>query len=204
MSTKLPYLSSPGTLGTVLTRLKAAATPPKVTNDFVATKLQVKGGAGRAIPPFLKKIGFVAGDGAPTPIYQRFRNDSTSGAAAAEALKMGYKGLYEVNEYAHDLGDKDLKGLVLQVTGLDDKNRVVELILSTFKKLKGFADFEAAPEGPKDPAEERPTDAKVPPRVLQPGFNIGYTINLNLPPSTNIEVFNAIFKSLKENLLRGE
>lgn len=204
MSTKLPYLSSPGTLGTALSRLKAAATPAKVTNDFVATKLQIKGGAGRAIPPFLKKIGFVAGDGAPTPLYQRFRNDSTSGAAAAEALRIGYKGLYEVNEYAHNLGDKELKGLVLQVTGLEDKNRVVDLTISTFKKLKGVADFDASADAGEDVAEEQATSPKSELGVLRPGFNIAYTINLNLPPSTNIEVFNAIFKSLKENLLRGE
>jgi hypothetical protein len=33
------------------------------------------------------------------------------------------------------------------------------------------------------------------------GMNLSYTINLNLPPSTDPEVFNAIFKALKEHLL---
>jgi hypothetical protein len=203
MSQKLPYLTSPGTLTTALTRLKAAATPAKVTHDFVQTKLQIKGGAGRAIVPFLKKIGFVGGDGTPTSLYQRFRNDATSGGAAGEALRTGYKALYEVNEYAHELGDKDLKGLILQVTGLDSKNRVVDLILSTFKKLKAVADFDATVEPEDKPAE----DTGRTPERGRPGqrgheFNISYTINLNLPASTNAEVFNAIFKSLKENLLR--
>jgi hypothetical protein len=32
-------------------------------------------------------------------------------------------------------------------------------------------------------------------------FRVGYTINLNLPETTSPEVFNAIFKSLKEHLL---
>jgi hypothetical protein len=35
------------------------------------------------------------------------------------------------------------------------------------------------------------------------GFNLSYTINLNLPETADVEVFNAIFRSLKENLLRG-
>jgi hypothetical protein len=34
------------------------------------------------------------------------------------------------------------------------------------------------------------------------GMNLGYTINLNLPATTDVAVFNAIFKSLKEHLLK--
>jgi hypothetical protein len=33
------------------------------------------------------------------------------------------------------------------------------------------------------------------------GMNLSYTINLNLPPSTDPEVFNAIFRALREHLL---
>jgi hypothetical protein len=36
------------------------------------------------------------------------------------------------------------------------------------------------------------------------GFNLGYTINLNLPATSDPAVFNAIFKSLKEHLLRDD
>ncbi len=34
------------------------------------------------------------------------------------------------------------------------------------------------------------------------GMNLSYTINLNLPATSDVAVFNAIFKSLKENLLQ--
>jgi hypothetical protein len=33
------------------------------------------------------------------------------------------------------------------------------------------------------------------------GLNVAYTINLNLPETTNPDVFNAIFRALKDNLL---
>jgi hypothetical protein len=33
-------------------------------------------------------------------------------------------------------------------------------------------------------------------------LRLSYTINLNLPATTEVEVFNSIFKSLRENLLR--
>lgn len=205
MSANLPYLTTPGTLVTALNKMKAAATPSTFTHDFVQTKLKLKGGAGRALVPYMKKIGFVASDGSPTFIYQRFRNNATSGAAVAESMRLGYKPLYEINEYAHELSDKDFKGLVVQVTGHEDTNRVVALIQSTFTKLKSFADFETTVEGQGDGGTASSPDrtaTQIPQAEL--GFNIAYTINLNLPPTTNIEVFNAIFKSLKENLLRGE
>ena len=34
------------------------------------------------------------------------------------------------------------------------------------------------------------------------GVNIGYAINLNLPETTNVAVYDAIFRSLKEHLFR--
>ena len=34
------------------------------------------------------------------------------------------------------------------------------------------------------------------------GLNLSYTINLNLPETSDVEVFNAIFRSLKDNLLK--
>jgi hypothetical protein len=36
------------------------------------------------------------------------------------------------------------------------------------------------------------------------GMNLSYTINLNLPATSDISVFNAIFKSLKENMLDSD
>jgi hypothetical protein len=202
MASKIPYLASPGSIGTALERIKSAATPPIVNPDFVLTKLKVKGGPGRQIPPFLKKIGLVAGDGTPTGLYERFRNSSpaVSGAAIAEAIRHGYAALYEVNEYAHELSDKDLKGLIVQVTGLEEDNRVVDLALSTFKKLKASADFDSDAAATEEaPHADRSTAASR--RRSEHEFRIGYTVNLNLPATTNVEVFNAIFKSLKEHLL---
>jgi hypothetical protein len=205
MSAKLPYLSTPGTFDNAVQKIKAAATPPNFNNDFVHTKLQIKGGAGTVLPPFFKKLGLVAGDGSPTSLYRQIRNPATSGAALAEAIKIGYRSLYEVNEYCHELDDKGLRGLILQVTGLEDGNRVAQLIQGTFSRIKKHADFDktlATDEQEEDAevgggGQDESDKGKV-------KLNIGYTINLNLPASTNVEVFNAIFKALKENLLRDK
>ncbi len=205
MSSKLPYLSTPGTFDNAIQKMKAAATPPNFNNDFVHTKLQIKGGAGNALPPFFKKLGLVGGDGSPTALYRQLRNPATSGAALAAAMRTGFRPLYEVNEYCHDLNEKDLKGLILQVTGLEDGNRVAQLIQGTFSRIRKHADFESAldSEEQQEETDEKEQDTKSNEKGVAK-LNIGYTINLNLPASTNIEVFNAIFKSLRENLLRDK
>ena len=177
------------------------------------TKLAFKGGSGRALVPFLKKIGFVNSDGAPSDIYIRFRNPSEAGSAVADAIKIGFRPLYDSNEYAHDLEDDELKGLIVQVTGQSADSNVVSLIQRTYKNLKELADFEATPSAepssttPMPPVEIRPAGQQPPPKQVQAGrvgMNLSYTINLNLPATSDISVFNAIFKSLKENLLDSD
>jgi hypothetical protein len=113
--TPLPYLASPGSIKTGLERIRTAATPERVTGDFITTKLQIKGGTGLALIPFLKKIGFVGSDGSPTELYKRFRNPTIGATAAADAIKIGYRPLKEINEYFYELSDPDLLNLILQV-----------------------------------------------------------------------------------------
>jgi hypothetical protein len=203
----LPYLVTPGSIKTGLERIKAAATPDRVTGDFVKTKLNIKGGTGDALIPFLKKIGFVAPDGSPTEIYRRYRNDATAGQAVAEAVRVGYKELEKSNEYFYDLDDKGLLSLIVQVTGAEVGSKVASLTMSTIKQLKQFADFEyksaAAASSPTESVSTGSQDS-----VSQfkrsgngIGLNLAYTINLNLPATSDQAVFNAIFRSLKENLL---
>lgn len=201
MPISLPYLASSGTVDTALGAIKKAARPSKFTTDFVNTVLHMKGGTGAGISPFLKKLGFVNADGTPTALYDKFRNDGTSRHAVGEAIRNGYRPLYEANEYAHDLNDADLKGLILQVTGLEKGNRVAQLIFGTFKKLREHAEFGAMPEGEEAPEAVMPGQVPLDGMAEARGFNLAYTINLNLPASTNPEVFNAIFRSLKEHLL---
>jgi len=208
MAETLPYLASPGSLKTCLERIRTAATPDRVTKDFVTTILQIKGGTGAALSPYLKKIGFVASDGSPTEIYKSFRNPTTGGFAAARAIKSGYSPLSNANEYFYRLGDKDLQNLIIQVTGADAEDQVAKLTFSTLKVLKGFANFDEPVELTElPPTNLHPIDAQTNQQgssVAKLGLNLGYTFNINLPATSDQAVFNAIFRSLKENILSDE
>lgn len=206
MAGNLPYLTTPGSLKNALDKIKTAATPPRVTRDFVATVLQIKGGTGAIIPPYLKRIGLVGSDGVPTDLYKRFRYPGTSGAAIADAIRIGYRDLLQANEYFYRLNDKDLLALIVQVTGVETDNRAAALTFSTLKSLKTYADFDA----PVVQTEEETPQPAVSTSYHTPqgtmvsqglGLNLAYTINLNLPATSDQAVFNAIFRSLKEHLL---
>ena len=107
----LPYVTATGNVTKALKAIISAATPAKVTQDFVKEMLKIPGGSGDQMTSFLKKIGMAGPDGTPTEIYKRFRNEDTRGAAAAAALRHGYASLYQRNEYMHTLSEAKLKGL---------------------------------------------------------------------------------------------
>jgi hypothetical protein len=211
MSTETPpYINAYGNITRTLNKIKAAQTPPRFTQDFLGTKLDLTGGGARPVIPFLKRIGLLGSDGVPTERYKRFRNPTQSGRAAHEALKDGYRALYEVNEYIHDASNKDLLGVVVQVTGLEANSSTVKAIVGSFKALKEFARFKDTGDdeenGATDEQDAGGSDAQgreeKSDRAIGKGLNLSYTINLHLPPMSNIKVFDAIFKSLRENLLR--
>lgn len=206
MATKLPYVVQPGIIPKILEKVKQAQTPERFTVDFLQTKLGFRGGNYRQFIPIAKKIAFLGSDGKPTELYRRFRNPDQSGPAMASGLRNAYPELFERNEYVNDLGKDQLKGLVVEVTGLDSKDRVVALTCQTFDALKKLAVFDGS-EGVSDSEEsEEPETAPLPKTERDNnrglGLNLAYTINLVLPKTDDPAVFNAIFKALRENLLR--
>jgi hypothetical protein len=206
-----PYVNATGILNSALRKIIDAPPPPRFTQDFLTTKLGFKKGSANAIPPFLKRIGFIGSDGMPTELYSKFRNPSKAGAAMAEAMKLGYQDLYSRNEYWHDLDKKELSGLIIEATGTSANSSTLLAIINTINVLKEFAKFDASTENNSDSIDEKPIYKKEAEEVLSApqkkhkddlGINLSYTINLNLPETSDIAVFDAIFKSLKENLLK--
>lgn len=208
----LPYLSSPGNIPKALSAIKAAATPPKVSQDFVKTKLGITGSSGDQMCSFLKRLGFSEADGTPTEIYKSYRGDEGK-FSLARAIKQTYKPLYERNEYLHECNENQLRDIIAQETGYASDARPLALTLSTIKHLFAHADFgddqknfaihaNFRPASNFEEISETRTSSKDKIPNDEVKLNLGYTINLNLPETTDIEVFNAIFKSIRMHLIR--
>lgn len=201
----LPYLVSPGSLKTALERIASAATPERFTTDFVLNKLLIKGGTGSAIIPYMKKIGFVSSDGSPTELYKKYRHKATAGEAVADAVIHGYKPLAEVNEAFYKLSDKDTLDLIVSVTGADADSSAARHTASCLKQLKALAKFDTpvkSDDYQEIEVEQQDEEIQKTRRDPEgPEINLAYTINLNLPATSDQAVFNAIFRSLREHLL---
>lgn len=212
MKSEIPYMISPGGIPKILEKAQNARRPERFTQDFLSTKLGHGSSGARPIIPLLKRMEFLGGDGVPTSLYDQFRNHETAGAAVASGMRIAYKELFDRNEYVYELSKDKLVGLIVQTTGRAKDDRVTQAIVGTFVALKEMANFEDDGETQPQVANSEELQELPAPTVTQPAqaeatgagpvdLRVGYTINLNLPETSDPEVFNAIFKSLKENLL---
>lgn len=209
MSKDLPYMAGPGTLPKILNKITEASVPESFNGDFLGTKLGFPGGNQRSFISWAKKCGLLNPDGTPTQIYKNFRNPDFRASAMAKALKIGYEELYTRNEYAHELSDKDLKKLISEITGKPHDNSTVKAIFGSYKNALEFADFESTP--PQESVKKTTEPKQKNPEIVSPlipsheasklNLGLNYTINLVLPKTDDPAIYDAIFKSLKENLL---
>jgi hypothetical protein len=103
-----PFMNATGLVTKIFDKIISASQPERFTQDFLKTKLGFDSGSSRPFIPLLKRLGFISTDGAPTPLYSKFRNKEERGKAMAQAIRHGYKELFERSEHAHDL-PKDRK-----------------------------------------------------------------------------------------------
>jgi uncharacterized protein DUF5343 len=205
------YINNVGSLGKFLDEVRTAGVPERVTVEFLKT-LGFKSSNDRPIISVLKGIGFLDANGTPTDSYRSFRDPDVGPKVLARALRSAYADLYLANTKAHDLPIEKLKGIIATKTAKG--NVVVKLIAATFKALAKAADF-SEPSGEIEKAIVKPVEkskasvdagGKINLPSSPPGVGTGvagfhYNIQIHLPTTTDITVYNAIFKSLKEHLL---
>lgn len=200
----LPYSTSPGVFKRALEAMISAERPEKFTGNFLETVLRLTGGSARPVPPMLKKMHFLSSDGTPTELYSKFKTESGRSAAALEGLKYAYAELFRRNEVIYRADEAAVVDLIVEVNGLKRSDPIVRMTYQTFEAIRGFIDKNAAaaPDHLKDETSATPSPAETS-FSGDPSHTLGlsYQINIVLPETDDISVFNAIFKSLRENLL---
>lgn len=206
--TDYPYVLNNNRIGTLIGKIQQAARPVKLTQE-VLKNLGFTSTNDRAMIPLFKKLGFLQEDGTPTTLYDSLKDATTAKTVLATQIKNLYSELYAINTEIQSATEAEIKGAISRVTGKDEDG--VNRIYLTFKALCFNADFavENAIEQSVEPQQsiQRPlqsenTDVIHPPVTPQLRTNeFHYNIQIHLPATTDISVYNAIFKSLKENLL---
>ena len=198
--TDYPYMISNNKIGPIITKIQQAARPQKFTQE-VLRSLGFTSTNDRAFIPLFKKLGFLADDGTPTALYDQLKDATSTKYILAAQIKELYSELYAINTEIHKASEVDIKGAISRVTGKDAEG--VGRIYNTFKTLCGIADFnQALPSAPENAEAENavPVSNNTPPASFRPS-EFHYNIQIHLPATNDISVYNAIFKSLKENLL---
>lgn len=207
MSDTLPFMNAYGQIGKIFDKMHSARKPAKFTQDFLETILGFKSKSARAIVPLPVKLGFLTSDKIPTELYSEFQNPKLKKHAVAKGMKKAYAALFEINTYLGDAEAAEVEGIICQATGLGKDEDKFKVISKTFISLREIADFSPLDEN-KTVAEAISTDGEqvdggaiAGREPIQGKTRLGwsYTINLNLPETTDIEVFDAIFASMKKN-----
>jgi hypothetical protein len=186
----------------VLAKIIEGTPPPKFTQAHLKG-IGFKASGDRPIIPVLKTIGFITSDGTPTQRYHDYRDKSKSKQVLGSALREAYASLFQINENLSEADRAAIEGKFTSEGGLDAPK--AKLAAATFLAFWKLADHTAKADATptsKTQEEEEPEPEEKPPaggRKFSTGLH--YNIEIHLPATKDIEVFNAIFRALRENLL---
>jgi hypothetical protein len=167
----------------------------------------------RAFIPLLKAIGFLSADGSPTARYLAYRDASQSRNVMGDALKDAYADLFVIKSHPSDKDRALIEGKFKSAHNVTD--RPSELMARTFLALLKLANVDHASaltkaEVPALKSEEN-DDEQGKSEGVQPEKQgsgrivkapaLHYNIQIHLPATKDVEVYNAIFKSLREHLV---
>ncbi|HEY9094653.1 MAG TPA: DUF5343 domain-containing protein [Hydrogenophaga sp.] len=208
MATDIPYLVSSKRLDELFSQIQSAAVPDRFTFEFLK-KLGFSSSNDRALPSLLKKLGFLDASGIPTQRYRTFRSKSEAPFVLAEGIRELYSDLFSINENIHKESREKIKGAIARVSEAED--RYVNLMTNTFITLCSFANFSTKDQTtPNNPITTPPipeiqgngttTTPQNNTTHIPHKLAFRYNIEIHLPATTEIAVYNAIFKSLREHL----
>ncbi|MEO3725875.1 DUF5343 domain-containing protein [Pseudomonas syringae] len=196
------YTEAYGKLGEFFNRIRDGQAPPLFTHQFLID-LGFKSNKQRAYIPLLKALGFLTPDGKPTARYKDYRDHSQSKAIMGEALKEAYADIFLIKEHPTSADSAAIEGKFKSYHNASDN--VATNMRRTFMSLLELADTKhtSTKTRPTEGTEEKPSvtveQTQPPPQFIKtPGLH--YNIQIHLPATKDIEVYNAIFKSLKEHL----
>lgn len=205
------YLLTTKNLDAIFNSLLNAQAPPKFTNKFLE-QLEFKSTNDRLFIGVLKFLEFIDASGIPQERYFKFLDKTQSKLILAEAIKDAYSDLFTVNVKANEMSANEVKNKLKTLTQGSKSDTVLGCMANTFTSLTKYADF--SKNIPKeiairkeDPIIFENTNQSEPQKMTHELINkkitteMHYNIQIHLPETRDISVYDAIVKSLKEHLL---
>jgi hypothetical protein len=214
------YLVSVKNLARFLEALRHAQAPEKVALRFIE-ELGFTSTNDRLFIPLLKAMKFLDDGGKPTARYHSFLDDTQWKQVLAEGIRDAYPDLFRVNRNAHALPREQVSGKIKSLAEGKLSPAVLGNTTKTFLELVKLADFRTTPLEQAQPEEsaEEPAETEKAAEFLDGGSAAGedrqrsgraessgptlvYRIEIVLPAVRDQAIYDAIFRSAKEHLLK--
>lgn len=211
MALTTSYLTSTKNFEGIMNSILGARAPERFTNKFLED-LGYKSSNDRLITGVLKALGLLTDAGEPTQRYYDFLDQSQSKKIIAIGIQEAYEDLFNLNKEAQKLSQEEVKNKLRTLTQGQKGDKVIESMARTFRVLCDYADWtdvaankqpDATPMQPNlgVPEETHSSDVKSNSSSHAAQLGLHYNIQIHLPETTNMAVYDAIFQSLKKHLL---
>ena len=206
------YAMGTGKISALFDKIHDVGMPTgKVTNAWLG-QAGFSSSNDRRLLAVLRQVGFLDASGSSTDVWKKYRaaNATDRKKVLADAIREGYKLLYDMYPNAHARSDGELESFFRgHVTA---GSQVLAKTMQTFKALASIADFDgvgapttaAAPIREKEiPASEVPAHLPTVNKAVGRAADMSVVINIQLavPETKDAKVYDAFFESLKKHLL---
>ena len=206
------YLQTTKNLQSIINSVISAKAPERFTNKFLED-LGFKSSNDRLYISLFKALGLLDENGAPTARYHQFLDQAETGKVLAIGIQDAYEDLFALRKDAQKLSIEEVKGKLKTLTQGQKSDTIINLMANTFKALCDLADWSMPipPSiSPTDNSTEQAAASESSTPQGQDGeraltehgkMNLHYNIQIHLPETTNMAVYDAIFQSLKRHLM---
>lgn len=207
------YLNSTKNLESIINSVINAKAPDKFTTKFLED-LGFKSSNDRLVIGIFKALGLIDDNGQPLQRYYEFLDQTQTKKILALGIQEAYEDLFNLRKDAQTLSNDEIKNKLKTLTQGQKSEKVISLMSMTFRALCDLADWsDGSSAGSISAAHDTPGQDQDPPITQQESIkaqqynysggqmNLHYNIQIHLPETTNMAVYDAIFQSLKRHLM---
>lgn len=212
MSLTLSYLNTTKNVENIFNTMLSAKPPERFTSKFLSD-LGFTSSNDRLFIGMLKALGFLDENSAPTQRYFDFLDQSRSKRIVAEGIKEAYEDIFNLKIDAQNMTAEELRNKLKTLTQGQKGDKVISCMVTTFRALCDYADWSTAnvPKKKTDTPIKDTSHFIANPNIdLHPEISkessfrtteLHYNIQVHLPETRDMAVYDAIFQSLKKHLI---
>ncbi len=200
------YLNTVKNFDAIMNSVLTAKAPERFTGKFLED-LGFKSSNDRLIINVFKSLGLLDENGQPTQRYYDFLDQTQSKKIIAIGVQEAYEDLFNLRTDAQNLTAEEVKNKLKTLTQGQKGDKVIECMAKTFRVLCDYADWSKQKPKPFDETNSHPSiqmnEISVSPaeQNKKSHMDLHYNIQVHLPETTNMSVYDAIFQSLKKHLM---